>query len=63
MDVTREIVMAICPVCKSEAEEIDPGTFDGVWFRCLKQCKEGCPLSANSGPMHRSKKNQGGPLP
>jgi hypothetical protein len=34
--VTREIVMAICPVCKSEAEEIDPGTFDGVWFRCLK---------------------------
>jgi hypothetical protein len=28
--------MAICPVCKSEAEEIDPGTFDGVWFRCLK---------------------------
>jgi hypothetical protein len=28
--------MAICPVCKSEAEVIDPGTFDGVWFRCLK---------------------------
>ena len=34
--MTREIVMAICPVCKSEAEVIDPGTFDGVWFRCLK---------------------------
>ena len=29
-------MMAICPVCKSEAEVIDPGTFDGVWFRCLK---------------------------
>ena len=28
--------MATCPVCKTEAEEIDPGTFDGVWFRCLK---------------------------
>ena len=34
--MTREIVMAMCPVCKSEAEVIDPGTFDGVWFRCLK---------------------------
>jgi hypothetical protein len=30
------IAMATCPVCKSEAEEIEPGTFDGVWFRCLK---------------------------
>ena len=28
--------MATCPVCKSEAEEIETGTFDGVWFRCLK---------------------------
>jgi hypothetical protein len=28
--------MATCPVCRSEAEEIEPGTFDGVWFRCLK---------------------------
>jgi hypothetical protein len=28
--------MATCPICKSEAEEIEPGTFDGVWFRCLK---------------------------
>jgi hypothetical protein len=28
--------MAICPICKSEAEEIEPGTFDGKWFRCLK---------------------------
>ena len=24
------------PICKAEAEEIEPGTFDGVWFRCLK---------------------------
>ena len=24
------------PICKSEAEEIDPGIFDGVWFRCPK---------------------------
>jgi hypothetical protein len=31
-----EIAMVTCPVCKSEAEEIEPGTFDGVWFRCLK---------------------------
>ena len=28
--------MTMCPICKSEAEQIDPGTFDGVWFRCLK---------------------------
>jgi len=29
--------MATCPICKAEAEEIEPGTFvDGVWFRCLK---------------------------
>ena len=27
--------MVTCPICKSEAEKIDPGTFDGVWFRCL----------------------------
>jgi hypothetical protein len=26
----------MCPICKAEAEEIEPGTFDGVWFRCLK---------------------------
>jgi hypothetical protein len=29
--------MATCPICKSEAQEIEPGTFvDGTWFRCLK---------------------------
>jgi hypothetical protein len=28
--------MVTCPICKSEAKKIDPGTFDGVWFRCLK---------------------------
>jgi len=28
--------MTMCPICKAEAEEIEPGTFDGVWFRCLK---------------------------
>ena len=28
--------MTMCPICRSEAEQIDPGTFDGVWFRCLK---------------------------
>jgi hypothetical protein len=28
--------MATCPVCRSEAEEIEGDTFDGVWFRCLK---------------------------
>jgi hypothetical protein len=29
--------MATCPICRSEAEEIEPGTFiDGTWFRCLK---------------------------
>jgi hypothetical protein len=27
--------MLICPICKAEAEEIEPG-IDGVWFRCLK---------------------------
>jgi len=31
-----KLAMVICPICKSEAEEIEPGTFDGVWFRCLK---------------------------
>jgi len=28
--------MTMCSICKAEAEEIEPGTFDGVWFRCLK---------------------------
>jgi hypothetical protein len=28
--------MATCPICKSEAEEIEGDIFDGVWFRCLK---------------------------
>jgi len=28
--------MATCPVCKSEAEQIDGDTFEGVWFRSLK---------------------------
>jgi hypothetical protein len=28
--------MATCPICKSEAEEIEGDTFDGVWLRCLK---------------------------
>jgi len=28
--------MVTCPICKSEAEIIEPGTFDGTWFRCLK---------------------------
>jgi hypothetical protein len=27
--------MLVCPICKSEAEEINPGTFDGVGFRCI----------------------------
>jgi hypothetical protein len=35
-DNHRALAMLICPICKSEAEEIEPGTFDGVWFRCLK---------------------------
>jgi len=30
------LAMVTCPICKSEAEEIEPGTFDGMWFRCLK---------------------------
>src|SRR5215475_1618202 len=30
------VAMTMCPICKAEAEEIEPGTFDGVWFRCLK---------------------------
>ena len=30
------IAMATCPICKSEAEEIEGDAFDGVWFRCLK---------------------------
>lgn len=29
--------MAICPICKADdAEEIEPGMFDGKTFRCLK---------------------------
>src|SRR5262245_2951190 len=31
-----KLAMATCPICKSEAEEIEGDTFDGVWFRCLK---------------------------
>jgi hypothetical protein len=26
--------MATCPICKSEAQEIYPGSFDGKTFRC-----------------------------
>ena len=32
----QAVAMTMCPICKAEAEEIEPGTFDGVWFRCLK---------------------------
>jgi hypothetical protein len=31
-----KLAMATCPICKSEAEEIEGEAFDGVWFRCLK---------------------------
>ena len=26
--------MATCPICKSAAEEIEPGRFDGKTYRC-----------------------------
>ena len=26
--------MAKCPICKSDAQEIEPGFFDGKTFRC-----------------------------
>ena len=28
--------MPTCPVCQSEAKEIDPGPFDGVTLKCPK---------------------------
>jgi hypothetical protein len=28
--------MTICPICKSTVEEIEPGFFDGITFRCAK---------------------------
>jgi hypothetical protein len=28
-----------CPICGSEAEEIDQGTFDGTAFRCKKMAR------------------------
>jgi hypothetical protein len=28
--------MVTCPICKSEAEELERGSFEGVWLRCLK---------------------------
>jgi hypothetical protein len=28
--------MATCPICKSDAEEIEPEFFDGTTFRCPK---------------------------
>jgi hypothetical protein len=31
-----KLAMVTWPICKSEAEEIRPRAFDGVWFRCLK---------------------------
>jgi hypothetical protein len=31
-----QLAMVTCPICKSEAEEIEGDTFDGMWFRCLK---------------------------
>jgi hypothetical protein len=39
--------MATCPICKSEAEEIEGETFDGgVWFRCLKHREFGVSATA-----------------
>ena len=43
--------MATCPICKSEAEEIEPGTFDGVWFRCLKHREFGVSDTVLSKPV------------
>ena len=28
--------IATCPICKSDAQEIEPGVFDGKTFRCPK---------------------------
>ena len=28
--------MATCPICKSNAELIEPGFFEGITFRCAK---------------------------
>jgi hypothetical protein len=42
--------MATCPICKSEAEEIEGDTFDGVWFRCLKHREFGVSNTALKWP-------------
>jgi hypothetical protein len=34
MDQHKRNAMATCPICKLDAEEIEPGAFDGKTFRC-----------------------------
>ena len=36
MIAAQRNAMATCPICKSDAEEIEPGSFDGKTFRCPK---------------------------
>ena len=35
-DHQKMSTMATCPICRSDAEEIEPGVFDGKTFRCPK---------------------------
>ena len=49
--------MVTCPICKSEAEEIEGDAFDGAWFRCLKHREFGVSDTAlkarkNAKPEH-----------
>ena len=37
--IAQRNAMATCPICKSDAEEIEPGAFDGKTFRCPKHAE------------------------
>jgi hypothetical protein len=48
----KEKPMAICPICKSEATEIEPGSFDGKSFSCPNHGEFDVTGSVLSVPAH-----------
>jgi hypothetical protein len=55
----RALKMAICPICKSTAEEIEPGFFDGKTFRCQKDGEFGVADSVLEMPAYMNATSAG----
>jgi hypothetical protein len=56
---TKSYKMAICPICKSTAEEIEPGFFDGKTFRCEKDGEFGVADSVLEMPAYMNAASAG----